>query len=73
VRETSRDRIDGEHDGDELRRRRSASAGVAEPHQHRVPVAGGVAAVLRRGARLRAHPAPGLLQLRRRMVRSNYF
>jgi hypothetical protein len=37
-----------------------------------VPVAGGVAAVLRRGARVRAHPAPGVLQLRRRMVRQNY-
>ena len=77
-----RNQQDGEqHDdggGGGLRRRRwrrgregarRAAAGVAEPHQHRVPVGGGVAALLHGRARLRPHPPPGLVRLRRRLVR----
>jgi hypothetical protein len=46
-----------------------STAGVAEPHQHRVPVGGGVAALLHGRARLRPHPPPRLFRLRRRLVR----
>ena len=62
---------DGEHEARRAGagRRRRPPAGGAQPHLGRVPVARELRALLPRRPRVRPHPPPGLLRLRRRMVR----